>query len=333
MTTGSAHDAPLLRVVNPLPRALHHYQRELSSLLDSFGDVPWVQHSIGSAEIGRLGKVQKLQAAAKHVRTLRSIEGPFIEVWPAIGHLEAFGVTSAGGAIIHHDPVPIRQQVGYGALSVRASVLRANHVGMTAVAHSRAAERRLREFGYTSVVAVPHPILLPERRPSGGSRPVRVLGQFKPARDLDLLRVLGPMLRREGLETEIVGRGWPAIEGWNVRNEFVEEDQLTELISTSSAVVIPYRRYWQSGIAIRAFEAGVPVVGTSGGFLDELYGGDLSLLVGSNGSPTEWVERIRDASRVEEDYVVGRALAYHDSGKREWRGLIESLSRRAERTE
>lgn len=329
MTTGKAELAAL-RVVNPLPRALHHYQRELANLLDSFDDVTWRQHAVGSAEIGGQSKVQKLLAATKHVRTLRSIDGPFIGVWPALGHLEAFGVTGPNGAIIHHDPVPIRRQVGYGELSVRASVQQANRVGMTAVAHSRAAEQRLRDFGYATVTAVPHPILPPTHRRTDGARPVRVLGQFKPARDLDLLRTLGPRLRREGLETEIVGRGWPTIAGWNVRDEFVEEAQLTDLIGTSSAIVLPYRRYWQSGIAIRAFESAVPVVGTRGGFLDELYGGDLSLLVGPDASTEEWVGRIRDASSAGEDYVMERARDYYADGRLKWRRLIDSLSDRAE---
>lgn len=329
MTSRGAERTPL-QIVNPLPRALHHYQRELASVLDSLGHVAWQQHPVGSAEIGGLGRVEKLQAAVRHLRSLRSITGPVIGVWPALGHLEAFGLTGPGGAIIHHDPVPIRRQVGYGALSVRASVSRANRVGITAVAHSAAAERRLREFGYRFVTAVPHPILPPEARSSGGDRPVRVLGQFKPARDLDLLRVLGPMLRKDGLQTEIVGRGWPEIEGWNVRGEFVEEAQLTDLISTSSVVVIPYRRYWQSGIAIRAFEASVPVVGAHGGFLDELYGGDLSLLVAPQAPPEEWVARIRDASQAEDGYIYGRAVEYDLGGRRDWRHLIDTLSFRAE---
>lgn len=315
-----------LNVVNPLPRALHHYAHELHVLLDSLPDVRWDDVPVRSAEVGALGKVQKLRAAVRHLRLLRRVSGPSIELWPVLGHLESLGVRGTQTAVIHHDPVPIRAQAGYGAKAVRTGVLQANRVGMVAVAHSRAAERQLREFGYRRVFAVPHPILPPVERLAKSTSVVRVLGQFKPARDLELLQSLGPQLRRLGYETEIVGRGWPDVNGWRVSDEFVGEEKLADLIASAGAIVIPYRRYWQSGIAVRALEASVPVVGVSGGFLDELYGDDTRLLVGEKADVSDWGERIDAAMRADPGILFGHAARYHESGRGAWRDLVRVLA-------
>ena len=115
--------------------------------------------------------------------------------------------------------------------------------------------------------------------PVGSPRPVvRVLGQYKQDRDLEVLRLLASELRGQ-FELEIVGRGWPEIAGWRVDARFVAESELDLLIRTSDAVLIPYRRFYQSGIAIRALENGTPVVGRAGTSLDALYGSDSKLLV------------------------------------------------------
>ena len=315
-----------LSVVNPLPVALHHYEVELRSILDSLNDLAWESVRIQSAEVGNLGAVRKLWTAGQHLRSLRRITGPSIALWPVLGHLESYGVRGSRNAIIYHDPVPIRAQAGYGTRAIRSGVKRANRVGMVAVAHSRAAERQLHEFGYRRVINVPHPILPPAIRSTEIAPVVRVLGQFKPARDLDLLRSLGPQLRDRGYRTEIVGRGWPGIQGWDVRDEFVDEGKLTQLIASAGAIVIPYRRYWQSGIAIRAFEASVPVVGASGGFLDELYGDDAGLLVAGEGDTFEWAERVDAAMKADAAVTFDHASRYRESGRREWRDLVNTLT-------
>jgi hypothetical protein len=59
----------------------------------------------------------------------------------------------------------------------------------------------------------------------------------------------------------------------------VSESELDELIQSSDAIVIPYKRFYQSGIAIRALELGTPIVGRADTSLSGIYGKSSKLLV------------------------------------------------------
>ncbi|MBF4457332.1 glycosyltransferase [Pseudoclavibacter sp. VKM Ac-2867] len=253
---------------------------------------------------------------------------PFISVWPTLGHLE-FAVASrkAPGAVVIHDPDPIRQSMGYGLRSMRLGVGASRRTGHFAVAHSRAAEARLREIGYEKVLFVPHPMLRPVPRVGQpeGRRVVRVLGQYKPTRDLDLLGRLGARLAEHGVLGEIVGRGWPQIPNWTVRSEFVSEEELDRLVASAGAVLVPYTKYWQSGLAIRAAEHSVPVVGAAGGFLDELLGTDNPGLVADINDLDEWTLAIVAVLGDSDAKTSDSALRYFREARDGWTDLISWL--------
>lgn len=154
-------------------------------------------------------------------------------------------------------------------------------------------------------------------------RTVLVAGQHKPSRDTALLSALGPRLRAAGFVPRIVGLGWPALPGWDHQDEFVDERRLAAEIASAAAVLIPYHRYWQSGIAIRALEANVPVVGGDTEFLTTLYGDGYPGLCGATADPDEWLGAIEAVSRRSyalDDYRT----AYRHRADESWRRALST---------
>ncbi|MBA8921008.1 hypothetical protein HNR24_000941 [Nesterenkonia jeotgali] len=98
-----------------------------------------------------------------------------------------------------------------------------------------------------------------------------MLGQYKEARAIDPMVELGRKIGGR-VELRAVGRGWPAIPGWDVRDDFVTESEFTRELQEADAVLLPYKFYQQSGVMVRAFELGIPVVGTPHPQLAQLYG-------------------------------------------------------------
>jgi hypothetical protein len=123
-----------------------------------------------------------------------------------------------------------------------------------------------------------------------------VIGQYKPDRDLELLRHVGNDLHEEA-DLRIVGRGWPDLRYWNVKDEFLSEAEFCEEIASASVVLIPYRRFFQSGVAVRCVEMGVPFIGPKGSSLDELVGVD-SVMVQDIDDRNAWVRAIREVLRT-----------------------------------
>ncbi|WP_241549102.1 hypothetical protein [Gordonia alkanivorans] len=79
-----------------------------------------------------------------------------------------------------------------------------------------------------------------------------------------------------GIELAIVGRGWPHLNGWKVVDDFVPESRLAKEIDAASVVLLPYTRYYQSGIALRALEQGRATVGFNTPFLESIMTGKFS---------------------------------------------------------
>jgi hypothetical protein len=89
------------------------------------------------------------------------------------------------------------------------------------------------------------------------------------------------------------------VKGWTVTDVFLSEQEFDDAVDSASVVVIPYRKFFQSGVAIRCFERGTPVVGVGGTSLDELVGLDRRLLVGPSYSST-WSDAVKHALSREE---------------------------------
>lgn len=293
-------EARKIIVVNPLGGALHHYTLKLSETLRSAGlDV--ISRSVSEPSSDGSSSVRWLLRYFRLLVTARSHRGHSNRVlvtWPVLGHWDRIIVPVLTGdrrsQVVMHDPRPLVRALGYSE-SIKGLVDRFAPTSNLLV-HSALAQEHLSESGIRSelvahpIVATPHPRRVP------GRCVVRVLGQWKPDRDLDLLVQLTALL--PGVALEIVGRGWPSVSGWTVRDAFVSERELEELIDTSSAILIPYRRFYQSGIAARALESAVPVVGRRHE-LSAMTGADYPFLVSDAASTADWADSLNNAVRSE----------------------------------
>lgn len=312
-----------ITVVNTLGGALHHYSTALVATLggDAAGvrlirvDEPSVAGGSALAWLGRT-----LRAL---VRARRS-GGRVLVTWPVLGHLDRIVMRvvlggRADAAIVVHDPRPLVHARGYGRLARWAGGWFGRRVRL--IVHSETARADLRHDcpGDTALL-LPHPVAprrLPVRSPRDEMCVVRVLGQYKPDRDVDLLRALADRLSGSN-RLEVIGRGWPAVDGWEVRDAFVDEAELDRLIATADVVLVPYRRFYQSGVAIRALELGTPAVGPAGSSMSDLYPDDRYLAGDSVGSWCAAIERAIGASR---DGTAALARAADARARGAWRGV------------
>jgi hypothetical protein len=286
---------------NPLPIALAHYADEMAQTLSRLGiDTKRLSPSPSTDARG----VSRLRRVAAHMRAVHTVKGSdswVLILWPSLGWAEPALWSSRSGAsmIVIHDPVPLRRQYGLGALGRILAQVTLGRTPPRLICHTLdAALSTANQLGLDPPPPVClHPILTaaaPEGpgAVSASSGTILVAGQHKPTRDMALLSELGPRLRATGYRPRIVGSGWPPVDGWEVRNEFLTETELEREIRGSDGVLIPYHRYWQSGIAIRAVEAGVPTVGVETSFLRTLMGDGYPGFVHSASEPDAWLGAI-----------------------------------------
>lgn len=331
-------------VVNPLGVALHHYTEALMQQLADAGISVELSSIVEPSQSGKsrlkwlTGYSAMLYSAGRRSRKQDSLEKVLV-TWPVLGFVDLLLVKvfcGNSGIIVYHDPRPLVRSVGSsGAIAGLIRLLR--HRPGTLV-HSVDAARAMGAVGLSEdLTVVPHPMLRPAnsgkepaRTPGAGARPrVRVLGQYKADRDLDLLKLLAGRLG-PAYDLDIVGRGWPTVPGWNVDARFVPEDELEELIATSDAIVIPYKRFYQSGIAIRALEQAVPIIGRVQTSLSDLYGPQSRLLVAAaDESPAveveAWASAIEYALGEGRAETVQAARQFHTESSKGWASLGRRL--------
>lgn len=319
-------------IYNPLPEALHHYEEALFDVLSAAGiqarsaEAPSVE-VLGASKWGRAkAALAELGAHAQDGRQ----SGHLIVCWPTYGLLEpALWLPTWRGStvsIVVHDPSPLRRQLGMGrfAAALGGRAARASHLRV--VAHSEVAAQRLRTIGWGDPALLPHPLFRARARAlpaSGEPGTVLVCGQFKPARNLALLTELGPLLRGRGYRTVIAGRGWPTVAGWEVIDGFLSEAELDLRIGQAATVLIPYNRFYQSGIAVRAVELGVPVVGPDHPFLAGLFGLTWPGLVGGD-EAADWVDAVAEVAG-ESDRMVVAAADSRDRCEQAWAGYLGNV--------
>jgi hypothetical protein len=190
------------------------------------------------------------------------------------------------------------------------------HGSITVGVHSTPARDAVVAMGWPEPVLLPHPVLPRPVAGPGTSDVVLVCGQYKPARDLHLLEQLAGPLRDRGLRPVIRGRGWPAVDGWEVHEGFLSEPALDAALAGSAVVLIPYAHFFQSGIAIRALELGVPVAGPRHPFLADLLGDGWPGLVAGDGAAS-WTDATIAAAEHAGD-MRGRATLLRAQCERAW---------------
>lgn len=327
-------EKPLTVLINPLGGALAHYTEAVAKTLKASGAEVRL-YAINEPSVSGESRWRwfsdYLRLLAKSRATGRGARRQTLVVWPVLGFFDLVLVRLLCGgraSVVYHDPKPLVRAAGSDPLSARLVFRLPNlpHV----VVHSAGAVKAMDSLGCTSrmhVLALPMlPPVAPDTGPGGGAavrRPVvRVLGQFKRDRDLGALEVLARELKSE-VDLEIVGRGWPEVAGWKVDARFVPELELDELLKSSDAIVVPYLRFYQSDIAIRALEANTPVVGRASTSLADLYGGESRLLVREDPQTglvedCAWAEAVRYAVTEAREEAIRAALAYHSNAVSEW---------------
>lgn len=312
-----------ITLLNPLGAALLHYRQELVSVLQASGQDPdliefpepsadrgtsrsrWVAHYISA--------LWSLKRANKRANRATRV----IVTWPVLGYLDLIPLAALlpDAWLTVHDPVPLVRAIGYGAITRRVVRL-LGPAAKIVVLSEDAAEAVRAVLPKAKLRVLAHPVLAPTSsgaKDRGGAT-VRVLGQFKPDRDLDMLRAVAASTSAANLT--ITGRGWPPVEGWELDSRFVSEQELDELIRTASAVLIPYKRFFQSGIAIRCLELGTPVVGPRASSLLTLMTNRSELLAAD--TPASWSRAIENAINLQITDVLELGYKARDTSVRQW---------------
>src|SRR4051794_30593323 len=118
---------------------------------------------------------------------------------------------------------------------------------------------------------------------------------------------------------EVKGRGWPPVPGWHVDDRFLTESEFDAAIASASCVVLPYARFYQSGVAVRCLELGTPVVAPPGEQISSLFGNEWPGLVHGDSDWTKATARALSVPRSEvlqlRDLELGRCVT-------EWRQIL-----------
>lgn len=315
---------PEIVILNPLKAGLAHYESALRSVLER-----------GGADVLSAGCVEPSQANVSPARWLatyvqaarsgrRASTALHLAIWPAVGYWDMALLPIAlrrRMAFVLHDPHPLVRALGYGSAARTAALLGSRYI--ETVVHSRAAATAASEAGGPRRLTVlPHPTHTPTTSlvPQPSPTVVRVLGQFKADRDVAALSRVGAKAPPHW-KLEIIGRGWPEIPGWTVNDSFVSEEQFTRAIRSSSVVLIPYTRFFQSGVAIRCLENGVPLVGPANSSLGDLLGADSRWLVKSD----DWLPSIHAAIESSAAVVAQRrAIAVDHEAVTAWSRWLQA---------
>jgi hypothetical protein len=317
-------------LTNPLPRALAHYEAELRDCIARMeptvvGEPGWqsVEGLTGARRAGR-----GLSLALRRLRPLNS--DLHLVLWPAMGYLDALTwvvpARTQPVVLIMHDIDPLHPHFGYSQNAHRTFRAAVRAGGMHVACHTDQAATRLAELTGVTATVVTHPMLAPDgasREPAPHPRRrqiIRVLGQYKSARDTDILAVMAAEDQTGEFEFEVWGRGWPPVPGWDVNRGFVDEATFAELVATASALVIPYREYSQSGVMVRAAESCVPVVGLPHPQLRFLYGDQWPGTVAGDG----WLAAAQRAIRSE-PHVAANAQSAHSQVRARWTTYMEEV--------
>lgn len=305
-------------MVNPLRSALAHYETELVDILERGGATV---DAIGTAEPSS-GSTSRVGWLREYARLLRSADPKrhdrVISCWPALGYLDLVairGLSPVDSAVILHDPEPMVRARGYGVASRRLAEFASQPTEV--IVHSRAAVHALaRDAPRLKPVLLPHPLHTTETRAArtnGAQRTVSVLGQFKPDRDVDGLARLAEQAPPHW-QLSIHGRGWPEVAGWDVESAFLSEDDFVRRIEGSDVVLIPYKKFFQSGVAIRCLETGTPCVGPRDSSLRDVFG-DVPWLVEEN----DWLGAVERALHADPAEIPAIGAAVHDDAVTRWR--------------
>jgi hypothetical protein len=310
---------PRVIIINPVGSGLFHYTRSLVHVLAISGArvTVFAINEPSASGRGRLRWVwdycQMLLRVHKSSRGAR-----IIITWPVLGYWDFVIIRLLLGGtktqVVIHDPEPLVRAKGYGQIARRIASLPI--VRTKPLVHSKvAADVVLRQTAGLELTVLPHPMLKPSTPSAKGEQPlIRVLGQYKADRDVASLRQLTEN-RHHNWRYQIIGRGWKPVPGWEVSDRYVSESEFDSLITESSVVLVPYLRFFQSGVAIRCLERGTPVVGSRTSSLANLLGAENSWLVGDE----PWKRAVEAAIQTNSAETFRVAMSAYSQVLEQWR--------------
>lgn len=302
----------MIRIANPLPQVLSHYQDELEATLTRCGIEAGriVTHPVEGLA-GPMGRPRMLINALTNARRNAETEDSALQIWPSVGLWDflLWNSSTSRNSVIFHDPTPIRRQFGFDSLSKSVARITGGARSPRVIAHSdealTVAKFLLPRY---EILKVLHPVMrIPGSLVREKNNEVVVAGQYKPERDLEMLAAIGPKLSAKGLRPTIYGRGWPTgIPGWQIVDGYIAESRLQRALASARVVVVPYRNYFQSNIAVRALELGTLSVLKSSSFSRDLFGKDDRLDVGdftSTGEVIAGIIRAADMANESQQFL------------------------------
>ena len=318
-----------ISLANPLPLALSHYVAQVRQTAERVGIPTTEVNAVRGVEglRGPGGKVVAFwRAITNPERALReATSGKIMQLWPSLGYWDSLLWRTIDPApyIVFHDPIALRPQFGYGRMAKYVASLAWSGSTATIIAHGSSARDVLESiYVHNPIIQVLHPIVTQQRfHEKAASGVVLVAGQNKSARNLTLLESLGPAIRSIGLEPKIVGSGWPKIAGWTVEDRFVPEAEMDRLLGEANLVLVPYSRYFQSGILLRALENGTLAISPRTPFSTSVLE-STSALVEHVDDLKSWVYALKASAR--EDFLIAPAFQRLRADVDEsWRQLVD----------
>lgn len=325
-------EAQAIVVVNPLPSTLSRYQTELVETIGRAQTERRIELYLEPGD-GNQSVAHKILSAMR-ILAGRSVMGrryraaTILVTWPLFGYFDVLSWILAARRntviCLVHDPLPLRRQIGHSWLAKKLFHSIVARFNIVPVCHTELAGHALREqTGVDSIVAS-HPIASARSVTSSANRSelaaIRVMGQFKAARTLNPLNQIADSSSMRLFKLEIHGSKWPAVPGWEVSGVFVLEDEFDRLVRTANCVVIPYSHFFQSGVAVRCLEAGVPIVAPRHEHIEGLYGIDWPGIVDTEGDWPAAVLRVQHTTSGELERLAERARNTSDAG---WSKLMD----------
>lgn len=269
-------------VINPLPRALRHYETAVLNTLSPWGFEVLLEHVDlersawpSRTGIGRLGRTLLSVSRYIWIVITRQRGAPALVLWPAFGYFDVLllSVLRRRTLLVFHDPRPLRPQRGYGRVARLVARTAAKRDTLHVSTHSRRAQRELAEDCITAQLVL-HPVT-PKPREENQRRenafPLLVVaGAYKPSRDTSVLREVAEQL--PGWRFRVCGAAWPEIGGWDRHDWFHTEQEFDSDLRAADVILIAYAHYYASGVLLRAIEQGTPVVSARNSFAEEVLG-------------------------------------------------------------
>lgn len=324
-------EAQTIVVVNPLPSTLARYQTELAGTIERAHSEHRIEVHLEPGD-GNLGVTQKMLSAMR-ILIRRSVvlsryrAATILVAWPLFGYFDALSWILAARRnkviCVVHDPLPLRRQIGHSRFAKMLFARIVARFGIIHVCHTELARRALwEETGVESELAG-HPIASANSVTISGDRSrsfsIRVMGQFKASRTLTPLYQIAESESIRRFQLEVHGSKWPAVPGWDVTGKFVPEDEFDTLIRTANCVVIPYSQFFQSGVAVRCLEAGIPIVAPRHEHIEALYGSDWPGIVDSD---NDWASAVLRVQHANADEIQGLANRARNASDDSWSKLM-----------